>query len=232
MKKLGLIGGLGPESTMMYYRDIVYGVKERLGREAFPNLTVESLDVFRVLELCAAKDYAALAAYLGGAVERLAAAGADFVAISANTPHIVFDDVAAHASVPMVSIIDAARDEALERGYARVGLLGTAFTMEGAFFREPFERAGISVVVPTESERAFVAERISGELELGVVTQETREAFMRIIGRMAGEDGIEAVALGCTELPLLFSQTPPPIACLDTVQLHVRALVDRILKDG
>ena len=231
MKKLGLIGGLGPESTMMYYRNIAYGVKERLGREAFPNLTVESLDVFHVLELCENKDYAALAAYLSGAVERLAAAGADFVAISANTPHIVFDDVAARAPVPMVSIVDAARDEALARGYARVGLLGTAFTMEGAFFRKPFEGAGISVAVPTETERAFVAERISGELEQGVVTQETREAFLRIIGRMAREDGIEAVALGCTELPLLFSQTPPPIACLDTVEIHVRALVDRILEE-
>jgi len=231
MKKLGLIGGLGPESTMMYYRDIVYGVKKRLGREAFPNLTVESLDVFRVLEMCGAQDYEALAAYLGGAVEQLAAAGADFAAISANTPHIVFDDVAAHAPVPMVSIIDAARDEALRRGYARVGLLGTAFTMEGAFFREPFERAGVSVAVPTEAERAFVARRISGELEQGVVRRETTEAFMRIIERMAREDGIEAVVLGCTELPLLFSQTPPPIACLDTVQLHVQALVDRILED-
>ena len=231
MKKLGLIGGLGPESTMMYYRDIVYGVKKRLGREAFPNLTVESLDVFRVLEMCGARDYEALAAYLGGAVERLAAAGADFAAISANTPHIVFNDVAARAPVPMVSIIDTARDEALRRGYARVGLLGTAFTMEGAFFREPFERADISVAVPTEAERAFVARRISGELEQGVVRQETTEAFMRIIERMAREDGIEAVVLGCTELPLLFSQTPSPIACLDTVQLHVQALVDRILED-
>ena len=187
--------------------------------------------MFRVLEMCGAQDYEVLAAYLGGAVERLAAAGADFAAISANTPHIVFNDVAAHAPVPMVSIIDTARDEALRRGYARVGLLGTAFTMEGAFFREPFGRAGISVAVPTEAERAFVARRISGELEQGVVRRETAEAFMRIIERMAREDGIEAVVLGCTELPLLFSQTPPPIACLDTVQLHVQALVDRILED-
>lgn len=231
MKKLGLIGGLGPESTMMYYRDIVYGVKKRLGREAFPNLTVESLDVFRVLEMCGAQDYGALTAYLGGAVERLAAAGADFVAISANTPHIVFDDVAARSPVPMVSIIDTARDEALGRGYARVGLLGTAFTMEGAFFRGPFERAGVSVAVPTEAERAFVARCISGELEQGVVRRETTEAFMRIIERMAQENGIEAVVLGCTELPLLFSQTSPPITCLDTVQLHVQALVDRILEN-
>lgn len=231
MKKLGLVGGLGPESTLAYYRDIVYGVQERLGRRCFPELAIESVDVYENLDILESGDLDAYAAWLARPIERLVAAGADFVAIAANTPHIVFDRVAGDCPVPMLSIVEATAAEALARGYRKVALLGTAFTMRGAFFREPFERAGIEVVVPTDDEMDLVQDRIFNELEQGVVRAETRDAFCEIAARMAARDGAEALVLGCTELPMLLNDEVSPLPCLDTARIHVERIVDEIVGD-
>lgn len=230
MKKLGLVGGMGPESTVPYYKGIVYGVQQRLGRDEFPPLTIESVDVFTMLSLCAQQKYDALTEYLLRALDNLAASGCDFAALSANTPHVVFDELSRRASLPLVSIVDAACSCAVQRGVRTLGLLGTRFTMEGSFFREPFERAGIRVIVPDAAEREWVQAHIANELEHGMVREETREGFVRIIRRMQAERGIEAVALGCTELPLLLSDETSPVPCLDTLRIHVDALVEEIIR--
>lgn len=231
MKKLGLIGGMGPESTVPYYHDIVYGVQNRLGRDVFPNLTIESVDVFQVLGMCMRQDYDGLVEYLLTALRNLAAAGAEFGALSANTPHIVFDRLEQESPIPLVSIVEATCQEVVRRNKKKVGLLGTRFTMEGAFYHRPFQRAGVTLVTPDEGERLFVNEKITNELERGIVKPETQAAFLQIVRRMVEEEGIEALILGCTELPLLFqSVAHPPVECLDTVAIHVAALVDRILE--
>lgn len=221
---------MGPESTVPYYKGIVYGVQQRLGRDCFPPLTIESIDVFEMLGLCAAQKYDELTDHLLRALDHLAACGCDFAALSANTPHVVFDELSRRASLPLLSIVDAARDCAVRRGIRTLGLLGTRFTMEGSFFREPFERAGICVAVPDAAEREWIQARIAGELERGVVREDTREGFVRIIRRMQAEQGIEAVALGCTELPMLLSDEVSPVPCLDTLRIHVDALVEEIIR--
>ena len=230
MRKLGLVGGMGPESTVPYYKGIVCGVQQRLGRDEFPELTIESVDVFKVLSLCGQQKYAELTDYLLRALDNLAASGCDFAALSANTPHVVFDDLSRRSSLPLVSIVDAARDCALQRGIRTLGLLGTRFTMEGSFFREPFERAGIRIVTPDPAEREWIQSHIEGELERGIVREDTRAQFVRIIRRLQAEQGIEAIALGCTELPLLLSDETSPVPCLDTLRIHVDALVEQILR--
>ena len=229
MKKLGLVGGMGPESTLLYYRGLVSGVQHRLGPEALLPLTIESIDMYRMLGLCARRDYDGLTGYLAGALDALAAAGADFAALSANTPHIVFDRLRTRSPLPLVSIIEAACEETQRRGLTRVGLLGTAFTMEGSFFREPFAARGIELVTPVAAERDWVAGKISAELEYGVVKPETLEGFVSLLGRMQEQDDIQAVILGCTELPLLFQETAPPMEVLDTMDIHIRALVEKIV---
>lgn len=228
MKKLGLVGGMGPESTLMYYRDIVYSVQKQTGR--FPALAVESVDVSKILEYCQGQEYDCLTDYLLEAIQNLAAAGADFAALSANTPHIVFDQVQSRSPLPLVSILESTSAEAKHRAISRVGLLGTVFTMEGAFYRVPFVRDGIEVAVPTRSERELVNQRIADELEIGVVRDETRAEFMAIVERMKREEDIQAVILGCTELPLLFNGFEAPVQCLDTMQIHIQTLVDMILE--
>jgi aspartate racemase len=229
VKKLGLIGGTGPESTIPYYRDIVFGVKERVGEPYFPNLCIESLSVFEVFNFCKTKDYEGLTSYLAKGIENLAAAGADVAALTGNTPHIVFEELEKRTSIPIISSIQSTCAEVQKRNYTKIGLLGTITTMKEDFFIKPFEQANISVIVPNEIEMDYIGEKIETELEMGIVNEETRTQFFSIIQRMVKESEIEAVVLGCTEIPLLFKNQNLPVVCLDTMQIHIQTLIDYIL---
>ncbi|AVK49346.1 aspartate racemase [Clostridium sp. MF28] len=231
MKKLGLIGGIGPESTILYYHDIVYGVQQRVGKSFFPNLNIESLSVFEVLRMCAENDYISLENYILRGINNLATGGADFVAMTGNTPHIIFDELKSNSPVPIVSIVEATCNEVKKKGFTKIGLLGTEVTMNGDFFRKPFINAGISVIVPNEKEKSFIGGKISDELELGIVRGETISAFLDIINKMINEEKIEAIILGCTELPLLFKGVQLSVPCLDTMQIHIQELIEMILED-
>lgn len=229
MKKLGLVGGMGPESTIPYYHDIVYGVQDRVGKDFFPNLTIESVNVFDVLRFCSEEKYDELAEYLMNAVNNLVHSGADFVALSANTPHIVFQRLQEKSTVPLVSIIEATRDEAIRSGMHKLGLLGTVFTMTGDFFKEPFYGSDVEIITPTVEEMEFVNSKIASELEHGIVKEETLRGFQKIIERMKNDNGIEAIILGCTELPLLLNDEVSPVPCLDTMKIHVEKLIEMIV---
>lgn len=230
MKKLGLVGGMGPESTLPYYHDIVYGVQNKIGRDYFPNLTIESINVFDVLRLCNEQKYDELTDYLMQAIGNLINSGADFIALSANTPHIVFDRLKELSAVPLVSIVEAACDEAIRLDKRKVGLLGTIFTMTGDFFKKPFYNNHIEVVTPTAEEMEYINNKISSELELGIVNEETLSSFQKIIKRMREEERIEAVILGCTELPLILNDEVSPVPCLDTMKIHIQRLIDWIVE--
>lgn len=231
MKKLGLVGGMGPESTIPYYHDIVYGVQKAVGKSFFPELTIESVDVFRVLRLCGEKRYDELTEYLIRAINNLAESGADFAALSANTPHIVFDKLKEQSPVPLISIVEATCEEAKRRGLKKIGLLGTIFTMTEEFFKAPFVKNGIQVIIPTETEMDLINDKISTELELGIVKEESLLSFQKIISRMKNEDGIEAIVLGCTELPLLLNDKVTSVPCLDTMQIHISSIINCILEN-
>ncbi|WP_241612405.1 aspartate/glutamate racemase family protein [Rosenbergiella epipactidis] len=224
MKKLGLIGGTGPESTLLYYRKFVYQANQRSGALFFPKLTIDSVNVYDVLAMCEQQDYSGLVSYLEQSVTHLVAAGAEVVALTGNTPHIVFDALQARVPVPLVSIITSVSQTICERGLKTVGLIGTGFTMKADFFKQPLREAGISVVIPTEQEITYIADKIHDELEQGIVTPDTRDHFIAIIKRMAEEQGIEAIILGCTELPILFNDVTLPVMALDTVDIHIDAL--------
>lgn len=230
MKKLGLVGGMGPESTIPYYHDIVYGVNEKLGGKVFPELAIESVNIFKMLSYFKQEDYDGLTEYLMDAVNHLIQGGADLVALSANTPHIVFDRLQELSAVPLVSIIEATKDEAVRLKYQRIGLLGTIFTMKGDFFRKPFEESGIEIITPTDEEMAYLNQKIISELELGIVKEDTLRDFQKVIRRMQEENGIEAIILGCTELPLLLNDKVSPVPCLDTMKIHIQTLIDKILE--
>lgn len=229
MKKLGLVGGTGPESTIFYYRTLTQGVQDVLGVGALPPLVIESLSVFEVLDLCARNDMDALTAYLGDAVEWLAAAGAQVATLTALTPHIVFDRLRDASPIPLISAVEAARSEALSRNVTTVALLGTEPTMTGDFVAQPFRDAGIDVAVPSDDEIAFIHGRIVNELEHGIVTGPTRQGLVTVIERLRTERGVEQVVLGCTELPLILDDASSPVPCLDPVEVHSRALIAAIV---
>lgn len=229
MKKVGLLGGMGPESTIAYYHDIVFGVQAKTGKQFFPDLTIESLNLFEIVELCKEKQYDKLVDLFKKAVERLAATGADFAVLTANTSHIVFDQLQAVSPLPLLSIVDATCEEAKRLGIKKIGLLGTCFTMEEDFFKKPFREHGIDIVVPTKPEIDYVSDKIYSELEFGVVKDSTRQRFQQIIKDMKNRDGIEAIILGCTELPLILNDDNSPVPCLDTMKIHVQKIVETIL---
>jgi aspartate racemase len=230
MGTVGIVGGLGPESTIDYYRRIVEAWRAEDPSSA-PSMVIDSLDVRRALDLVE-RDRAALTEYLLASLRRLAGAGADFAAISANTPHLVFNELAARSPIPLVSIVEVCAQEAQRQGLGRPALLGTRFTMEGGFFPDVFRRYDIAVVLPSEGERAWVHERYVGELLKGEFREDTRRGFHELIARLRDAERIDGVILGGTELPLLLSgQVVAGVPILDTTKLHVAAIVRR-LREG
>lgn len=227
MPIVGLVGGLGPESTIDYYRRVLEAWQKDAPSTA-PSIVIDSLDVQRGLHLVQ-NDRPALVEYLLASLQRLAGAGVDFAAITANTPHIVFDELAARTPVPLVSIVEVCAEEAQRRGLRRVALLGTRFTMEAPFFPDVCARYGITVMVPNATERMLIHERYVGELLKGEFRDETRQQLTSIVERLRTEEGIDGVILGGTELPLLL--TAPIVAglpVLDTTALHVAAIISRL----
>ncbi|NMN00224.1 aspartate racemase [Bifidobacterium sp. DSM 109958] len=229
MRKLGLIGGTGPESTIIYYREITDGVRRRLGRDRFPHLSIESLDVFEVLDFCKRDDHAGLVDYLARGIADLASAGAEFAAFTGITPHVVFDEVARRSPIPIVSMLDMSLRYAADRHYGRVALLGTGPTMDGDFFQRPFRSHGIDVVTPDDEDRRYIAKAIETELEYGIVRPTTQKTLRDIAVRLAERRHAEAIVLGCTELPLAFDGIDLPVDVMDVMRIHVDALIDRIV---
>jgi aspartate racemase len=224
---LGIVGGLGPESTIDYYRRILDGWK-REDPSSTPSIIIDSLDVNVGLRLVE-HDRPALVEYLSTSVSRLAAAGADFAAIAANTPHVVFDDLVVRSPIPVLSIVEACAEEARRRNLRRLGLFGTRFTMEGSFYPTVFARRGMAVVSPNGEERAWVHNRYIGQLLKGDFRDETRDGVISVVRRLRDEENIDGVILGGTELTLLLS-TPlvADIPAFDTTALHVDAIVKRL----
>lgn len=231
MKKLGLIGGVGPESTIIYYKDILDGVQKRIGTSYLPPLIIESLSCFEVIRMSSEGDTAGLTDYLLSGIRNLAAAGAEIGALACNTGHLVFEQLQELSPIPLISIVEATCAEAQRCGYRKVGLLGTKATMEADFFKKPFYRNGIEVVVPDMAEQAYIADRILHELELGIIRDETVLRFKEIAERMIADEKIDAVILGCTELPIIFDKIETTVPVLDTMQLHIHALIQAILEN-
>lgn len=231
MKKLGLIGGTGPESTLIYYKELTSGVQKRLKSNVFPHLSIESLSVFEVLDFCERKDYAGLAAYLADGIRNLAAAGAELAAFTGITPHIVFDEVSKQAPIPIVSMVDASCEYAVKKGYRKIALLGTIPTMRGDFFPKPFRRADIAVITPNDAEMDLVGRKIETELEYGIVNPETQTEFEKIARRLIEEENAQAVVLGCTELPLIFNGISLPVDKMDVMRIHIDTLISEIVQE-
>jgi aspartate racemase len=227
MTALGIVGGLGPESTIDYYRRILEAWK-RDDPSSSPSILIDSLDVDLGLRLVE-HDRPALVEYLSASLNRLAAAGADFAAMAANTPHVVFDELAAQSPIPIVSIVEACAEEAQRRGLRRLGLLGTRFTMEGRFYPNVFKRRKMSIVSPNNEERTWIHDRYVGQLLKGEFLDETRNGVIAVIKRLRDEEKIDGVILGGTELTLLLSApVVADIPALDTTALHVAAIVKRL----
>ncbi len=230
MKTVGIIGGIGPESTVEYYRSIIASYRQQDRDGSYPSILINSIDLNKMIELVESNDLEGVTEYVVGEVEKLARAGADFGALSSNTPHIVFEEISRQARIPLISIVETTCEAAKALGLKRVGLFGTRFTMQGQFYPQVFSRAGISVAVPDEDEQTFIHKHYLSELVKGIFLPKTRERLLEIAHRLKEREHIEALILGGTELPLILRDvTDSDVRFLDTTQIHVSAIVAQLL---
>jgi len=229
-KLIGIIGGIGPESTIDYYRLFVSIYREHRPEGGYPPLLINSIDLAKALKLVSSNDLAGLAAYLLEEIHRLARAGATHGLLASNTPHIVFDEIEAASPIPLISIVETTCRAAVERKLKRVGLFGTRFTMQGGFYQKVLAREGIEVAIPESSDQKFIHDTYLNELVNGIVRPETRERYIAIARGMKSAQRIEALILGGTELPLLLrGAIDIGVMLLDTAHLHVERAVAELL---
>ena len=231
MKKIGLVGGTGPESTLMYYKELNSRIDRMTGGKAMPDIVIDSVDFRRAWSYVTDERYDLLTDYLSEKTDNLRKCGAEVISLTAVTMHAVSDDITAKTGVELVSIPKAVCKEAQSKGYKTVGLLGTIFTMEKDYMKKDFREAGINVAVPCKEDRDLVAKRIYEELELGVVKESTLKEFQEIITKMKHEEGIAAVILGCTERPLLLNSGNCPVPCLDSVEIHINVFISQAFEE-
>jgi aspartate racemase len=230
VKPIGVIGGIGPESTIDYYRAMIAAYRERQPDGSYPPIVISSIDANAFIGPLMASQLDVVADALVAELERLARAGAGCAIIAANSPHIVFDEVERRSPLPLVSIVKATAHEATRLGRKRLGLFGTRLTMQGRFYQNVFELSGLALVVPEEAEQAYIHDKYMSELLKGILLPETRHRLLAIVAQMKARDGVDAVILGGTELPLILRDpTASDIPLLDTTVIHARAIVARAM---
>jgi aspartate racemase len=207
MKTVGIIGGIGPESTVEYYRLIIELYRQQESSRAYPHIMVNSIDMKRMLDLVGENNLTELTAYLLVEVRRLANAGADFGLLASNTPHVVFDALVQQSPIPLISIVEVTCQAAEKQGLKRVGLFGTRFTMQGRFYSDTLGKAGITTVLPAPDEQTYIHGKYMGELVNGIFLPDTREGLLSIVRRLMLEERIDGLILGGTELPLIMRNT-------------------------
>lgn len=223
----GIVGGIGPESTIAYYRRIIAECRRR--NDSWPKILIHSMDLKHELGLVE-HDRAGLIDFMADSVRSLQAGGADFALFASNTPHIVFDEVQRQVGIPMLSIVDAACDAARQLGLRKLALFGTSFTMDATFYPERFAPAGIAIVTPDERERQWIHDKYMNELVLNILRPETKKGLLDIVERMKRRDKIDGVLLAGTELPLILQDNGGTgIPFLDTAVIHADAAVSRML---
>lgn len=226
MKTVGIIGGIGPESTIEYYRLIIAGYRERQTDGSYPTIIINSIDLSRMLGKVMANDLDALTELIVDELQKLARAGADFGLLAANTPHLVFDEVRRQSPIPLISIVEATCEAAQALKLKKIGLFGTRFTMQARFYPDVFSKAEIELVVPEVDDQNYIHEKYMSDLINGIIRPETHANLLKIVARMKERHGIEGLILGGTELPLILRDAEyNGVLFLDTTKIHVESIV-------
>jgi len=228
-KRIGILGGMSPESTIEYYRYITHTYTERLGDYGYPEIIIYSVSFQPYVDWPKQDRWDLVAEGLSHAAQKLAAAGAEVILIATNTMHLVFDQVQASVDVPMLSLLDAVGEAVAAQGLETVGLLGTKFTMEKTFYQEALAARGIRVLVPEAQDRVYVNRVIYEELVAGQVRDVSRAGFVEVIDRLVAR-GVEGVILGCTEIPLLVSAMDVTVPLFDSTVIHAEAALSAALQ--
>jgi aspartate racemase len=225
-----MIGGVGPESTIDYYSRIIALYRERKQDGSYPQFLLNSIDLEKGRAFIERNDLSALAKFLVEEIAKLFKAGADFGLIAANTPHLVFDEVAAESPIPLISIVEVTCAEAKARSMRRLGLFGTRYTMQADFYPKVFSKQNIELIAPEPADQDYIHRKYFGELVVGKFLSETRTGLLEIVDRMKRTANIEGVILAGTELPLILREPDHNgVPFLDTTRIHCKAAVAEML---
>lgn len=229
MRRMGLLGGTSWESSAHYYRALNEGVRDRLGGLHSADLILRSVEFAEVAALQEQGEWVELGRRYADEARALRTSGAELIAILANTMHLVADQVAEASGLPVVHIVDSAGAELARLGVTRVGLIGTAYTMESsALYPARLSKQGVELVIPDADDRAMIHRVVYEELTRGIVSDTSRKAHLEVIDRLVAE-GAQAVLLGCTEHAMLLGPDDGPVPLIDTTAVHVRAILDAAL---
>ena len=230
-KKVGIVGGLGYMSTLEYYRGIMKESQTYTKSGEYPELVIASLNIADVMRMLEKGFYEQVTWYLYRAIQDLRKARADFAVIASNTPHIVFNQLSEISPLPLISIMDVTSQAVSRCGYSNVLLTGTAFTMKNRFYKDNLESHGIKCTVPNAEDIETIHNIIFPDLENGIVKPEKKREFITLCEKYVPK-GIQAIILGCTELPLLINDGDMQVPIIDTMKLHISAIVDEIYGIG
>jgi aspartate racemase len=227
VKKIGIVGGIGPESTLYYYRAILDAFKADYLKSGYPEMVIESLDLKQCMDWAEEQRWDLWIKTIVQCLENLQAAGADFGVIASNTPHKYFADIQSKTKLELISIVTETCTHIGTTRCTRPALWGTRYTMESDFYPTQLKAKGIQAIVPNANEQAYIQDKLFSEIELGIIRDQTRQELMGIIQIMKKRDRIDSVILACTELPLILSPQDIQLPCFDTAAIHVASIVQR-----
>ena len=226
MRKIGILGGMAPESTLEYYRILVSLSRERGWGRQYPEIIIYSLNFKEFFDPLEEGNFSKVTSLLSSGIKSLYKAGADFALMASNTPHMFFDQLAESSPIPLLSIVEEAAKKSREKGFDKVGLWGTSFTMGETFYKDGFEKHGISLIVPNDRTQRYLHKIILEELVNGKILEETRNELVDIAQKMVEEEDIQALILGCTELPMIVNEEVLRLPVLNTTRIHAEAALN------
>ncbi len=232
MKKIGLIGGVGPESSIEYYRLIIKQFQNCMNTNDYPELTIHSINMTEMLSYVFNNQLDILVEFLMDRLKILELAGVDYGAIASNTPHIVFDKLAERSSIPLISIVEETCKVVRAKKIDRVGLFGTKSTMTNGFYNTVAEKFGIDIIPPTPDRQDFIHEKYMNELVFNKINQDTKQGLIEIVKELKKKGSIRGLILGGTELPLILNQSDfNDIEIFDTTRIHVEGIVQKMIEN-
>ena len=229
MKVIGIIGGIGPASTVEYYNRIINGYREKTNNNNYPQLLINSINMTEMLSYVSNNDYGKLIDLLVKEIGKLKMIGADYVAIASNTPHCVIDEVIEKSTLPIISIVEETCKYAKNLGMKKVLLTGTIFTMERDFYKKSFDKFDIECVVPNDIDKSIIHNIIFPNLENGIIIEKDKLVFKDICGKIIKDQNIDGIILGCTELPLMIKENDFDIVVIDTMDIHIKGILERMV---
>jgi aspartate racemase len=232
MKNMGIIAGIGPESTIVYYRSIIKQFQERLTTKDFPELTLQSINLKKMLDYVSSNNLEGLSHYLEQHIKTLENAGANYIAFASNTPHIVFDKLVQKIETPMISIVTETCKYISATKVKRVGLLGSKSTMNAGFYQKTGKAYGLEIIIPKEDDLDYIHHKYMNEIIFNNIIPKTKRRFIEITEDLKEKEHIEGIILGGTELPFILKQEDfTDLQVFDTTQIHVASIVRKMLEE-